>query len=125
MTVDGEDESLRDATGRVRIGIEQQQAEFIAAQSGQEMICRGFGLRVRYTAMRDALFHDLGDFLQQGITGCMAAGVIDQFELIEVDIAEGVCASGGLDLVQGALQSTFHRTTVEQAGQWIVEGEPA
>ena len=57
-------------------GVEQDEAEFVPAQTAQVSVCGQGG------------FHGLGNVHQQGIADRMAAGVVHQLELVEVDVAE-------------------------------------
>ena len=56
--------------------VEHQYAEFVAAQSGQAV------------AGADAVRHQVGDLFQQLVTGQVSAGVIHDFELIEVEVTD-------------------------------------
>src|SRR3569623_988713 len=58
-------------------GIDEQQAEFIAAQPCQVMV----------PAVR-ARPHDGWQALQQGVARTVSTGVVDQLESIQVDVAE-------------------------------------
>ena len=58
--------------------------------------------------------------LQKVIACCVTAGIVDDFELIEIQIAKRVFAIAAARRVQHAMQTLFKLAPVDQSGQIIV-----
>jgi hypothetical protein len=50
----------------------------------------------------------------------MAAGVVDDLELIEVHVQQCVIGAGALSIVDGVLQTTLEFTPIRKARQGVV-----
>jgi len=62
---------LGDAAGGVERAVGEQHAELVAAETRQQV------------GGADAGLHDAGDLLEEPVAGLMAAGVVDDLELVE------------------------------------------
>ena len=71
-------QALGDALRPVEAAVEQQHAEFVAAEPRQGVGCADAGLQ------------DARHLLQQPVAGLVAAGVIDHLELVEVQVQHDV-----------------------------------
>ena len=92
VSAQGLQQLARDAHGDGLGTVLDQQPELVAAQPGERVLAPEMSLQ------------QIGNLPQQIIAGSMPAGVVDDLELIEVDIAQ--CVLGGIDT--GALQRLFH-----------------
>ena len=75
-------QSLGDAVGGVERAVVQQHAELVAAEPRQGV------------AGTDTRLHDAGDLLEQPVAGLVAAGVVDDLELVEVEVQQHVAHAG-------------------------------
>ncbi len=91
-------------------GARQQHAEFVAAQAGHR------------AAVADHVLQQGADAAQQLVAGQVAAGVVDQLELVQVHIAEGVGGALAGGLLQAALEVAVEGLAVEQPGGFVVAG---
>ena len=71
-------QAVGDLRGAIGGAILQQDAELIAAETRDRV------------AGADARLQNAGDLLQQAIAGLVAAGVVDELELIEIEIQQHV-----------------------------------
>lgn len=90
----------------------QQHAQFIAAQARQDV------------AVAHLRLQQLGQQLQQHVAGTMAAGVVDDLELVEVQVQQRVCVAFLLGRVQGAGHQVLELAPVDQAGERVVASLP-
>ncbi len=72
--IDGDDDLLRNGDRLIQRAVHQQQAEFVAAQTGQ---------RIAFTNGGTHLPRQLS---QELVTGLMTTGVVDDLELVKVDV---------------------------------------
>ena len=99
--------------GRPLLGLRQgaageQHREFVPAQTGHQI------------GVAHRLLDQGGDAAEQLVPREVAAGVVDQLELVEVHVAEGVGDRARAGLLQGALEVAVEGVAVEQAGQLVV-----
>jgi hypothetical protein len=113
----GEAEGLEGAmeTGHLPFGFGKRAAghehgELVAAQPGHEV------------GLAHGVLEQGGHPAEELVAGEMAAGVVDDLELVEVQVAEGVVGAAGAGLLQGALEVPIECLAVEQAGQLVVSG---
>ena len=85
-----------------------QQAEFITAETGQRV------------AFSDVLLQQLTKLAQQLIAGHVAAGVIYQLELIQIEITKRILGGFPLGRFQHTPQAAFKFAAINQSGQSIV-----
>lgn len=104
---------LRGALGLVRPAVRQDDGKFIAPQAGQGV------------AVAHRVGQQLGHLLQQLVAGAVAAGIVDQFELVQIDVEPGVLAAVGARGLQQALQPGLELRAVDQPGQRVVAGAVA
>ncbi len=95
--------------GLLGLTVEQDQTEFVAPQPAQIGVIGQGG------------FHGLRNVHQQGVAHRMAAGIVHQLELVEVDVAERMLFRLLARRAQGTGQPAFHRAAVGQRGQGVVE----
>ena len=97
-------QALGDALRHVEAAIEQQHAEFVAAEPGE-----GVG-------RADAGLQDARYLLQQAVAGLVATGVVDHLELVEVQVQHDVAnlAIGARGL-QGLVDAMFEFAAIDQA----------
>ena len=88
----------------------QQQSELVAAEP-----------RERVVAAHPPLQH-LRQLAQQFVAGDVAAGVVDDLELIQIEIAHGVARAGRLYRIERALQADLELAAVDQARERVVTG---
>ncbi len=104
-------EGFRDAHRLVQRTALQQNAELVPAQARQ-------GVAAAHPRLQHA-----GDLLQQLIARRVPAGVVHQFELVQIEIQQCMTAAGVLSCVlNGGGQAIFEFTAVDQSRQGIVAG---
>ncbi len=103
-------QSLGGRRRTIRLAALQQHGEFIAAKAGQQM-CPGADV-----------FFSVGDLPQQMIAGSMAAGVVDDLELIEIEEHQRMRPRIGVDPRQCVLDPTLEFAAVRQPRQCIMRG---
>ncbi|MNK98382.1 hypothetical protein D3C87_1187440 [compost metagenome] len=108
----GQAQVLGNFLRRLRPTVLQQDAELVAPQAGQRIALAQPGLQQR------------ADMPQQLITRRMAAGIVDQFELVEVKEHQGMPPRLARQVVQRLLKAILEFATIGQAGQGIVSGLP-
>ena len=91
----------------------QQHGELIAPQARQQV------------AGPHRVTEQARDLLQQLVAGGMAAGVVDDLELVEVDVHERVRRVAARGVRQGFAQPGLELLAVVQAGQRVVRGAEA
>ncbi|MNK70955.1 hypothetical protein D3C87_903950 [compost metagenome] len=97
---------------RIRRAVLQQDAELITTQSRQRIALAQSGLQQRTNVP------------QQLIAGGMAAGVVNQFELIKIEEHQRMPPGMAREIVQRLLQAIFELATVSQPGQRVMGGLP-
>jgi len=106
-------QALGDFFRRSRRAILQQDAEFVAAQARQGV------------ALTQVRLQQRADMPQQLISRRMAAGVVDQLELVEVEEHQRMPPTLRLlRHVQDLFQPVFKFAAVGQAGQGVMRGLP-
>lgn len=93
QTADRIDDGSRGNLGADRRTRLQDHREFVATQAGNNV----FGTK--------STADGVGNPLQQGITGGVTAGVVDQLEMVEVDEHELVLAAPSDRLVESAVSA--------------------
>ncbi len=101
-----------DQHGLVGRAVRQQHAELVAAEPGQDVAVAHLGLQ------------HLGQQLQQHVAGAVAAGVVDDLELVEVHVQQRVHVAVVLGRVQRDGDLVLELVPVDQAGQHVVGGVP-
>ena len=102
-------QGIGDAQRLLERAIGEQNPELVAAEPGERI------------ARAHARLQHAGDLPQQLIPGGVPAGIVDQFELIEIEIQEHVPAGGVLaHALDRAGQAVLEFTPVDQAGERIV-----
>ena len=101
---------LRHALRLLGGAVFQNDAELVATQARQRVAVAHRGRQ------------QFGHLLQQLVAHRMPAGIVDQFELVEVDIHQGVRAVILVRFLQGAAQPGFELGAVDEPGQRIVRG---
>ena len=86
----------------------EQHAELVAAEARQRV------------APADLGFQQRADLAEQRVARGMAAGVVDDLELVEVDIAERIGSLAGLRALERALEPRLEFAPVDQPGQHVV-----
>ena len=87
-----------------------QHGELVAAQPGHEV------------DLAHRVLEQGGDPAEQLVAGQVAAGVVDQLELVEVHVAQGMGGAERPALLESALEMAVEGLAVEQAGQVVVRG---
>ncbi|GIX36736.1 MAG: hypothetical protein KatS3mg126_2515 [Lysobacteraceae bacterium] len=103
-------DALGPCTASAGIRARQQQAELVAAQTGDPR--RRSGLAAQHPC-------DLG---QQLVARRVTAGVVDQLELVDVEVEQPGALEPWQLVLAGPVQQGIERTPVEQPGQGIVAG---
>src|SRR3546814_15108293 len=63
-----------------------------------------------------------GDLADDPITGAVAGGLVDQFEMVEIEIQQGVATDAQSGGAQPVRQLGFEFTPVRQIGQLVMTG---
>ena len=106
-------DQLRDTLRLMNAAALQQHAELVAAQTRQRV------------ARSHAVAQQLADLQQQPISGRVAAGIVDQLELVQIEIEQRMAGALLARTLQHLLQAPVELAAVEQTGQQIVTGAPA
>ena len=104
---------LRHALSLFGRAVLQDDGELVSAQPRQRV------------AVAYRLAQQLGHLLQKLVAHRMAAGVVDELELVEVDVQQRVMACIFVRLRQHALQPDLELGAVDQAGHRVVGGAVA
>src|SRR3989344_1065223 len=88
----------------------KQQAKFIPTESRDEI------------SGASVLLEQHADLLQQRVAGDVPAGVVDDLELVQVQVTQGVLAVSRADIVQEPFELTVEFRAVGEPGQGIVSG---
>ena len=104
---------LRHALSLIGRAVLHDDGELVAAEP-----CQG-------VAMADGFAQQLGHLLQKLVADRMPAGVVDEFELVEVDVQQRVMAVVLMRLLQHAQQPGFELGPVDQPGHGVVGGAVA
>src|SRR5258706_10064848 len=99
---------IGDANRLMHRAILEQYAEFIAAQTGK---------RISFTHL---LLQQRAHLSQELIAGCVSAGIVDDFELIEIQVHHHVLSPLVGGRVEGQFEAVFKLGAVDQVGQLIV-----
>ena len=86
----------------------QQQPELVAAESRQRVVAA------------HAALQKLRELSQQLVARDVAAGIVDDLELIEIEVAHRVARAGRLRRIERALQADLELAAVDQAGERVV-----
>src|SRR6185295_19349464 len=86
----------------------EQDSKLVATEARQRVTPADLGLQQR------------ADLSQQHVTRGMAAGVVDDLELVDVEVAQRVTRLAGLGTLQGALDAALELTAVHETGQQVV-----
>ena len=68
--------------------------------------------------------HQCGQTLQQGVARTVAAGIVDQFETIQIDVTKNEALCPVLHAMQRSGEPVFHRATIQQTGEMVAFGLP-
>ena len=109
MLADGA--GLQHGLGRVAVQAFQHQHEFVATQPRHGI------------ARAQAVIQPLRHFLQQAVALVMAQGVVEGFEIVQVDEQQGPGMGVMLADFQRHLQAVQQQATVGQPGEWVVKGQ--
>lgn len=90
----------------------QKNAEFVAAQAGQG-VC-----------LTQVVQQQTADLAQHFIARRMAAGLVDELELVQIHVQQGCGPQPVLALVEQALQAALEFHAVLQPGQAVMAGMP-
>ena len=85
-----------------------EHGELVAPEPGQQIAFAHFGLQ------------DLGELAQQLVAGNMSAGIVDNLELIQIQITQGVLAAIGVRSAQGPLQIALELGPIDQTRETVV-----
>ena len=100
---------LGDALRHVEGAVEQQHAELVAAEPGERV------------GRADAGLQHARDLLQQPVAGLVAAGVVDDLELVEVEVEHDVARSRDRRAsLQRLVEAMLELAAIDQAGQRVV-----
>ena len=99
--------------GAIAVCIRHKHGEFITAQAGDD---------VRFASAGAEL---LGNRAQQCVSRGVAAGVVDLFEVIQIEQQECRRHPGPRHLVKGTRELLHKAMAIDQAGQGVVIGKPA
>ena len=105
-------QALGDQARLVGGAARQQHAELVAAQARQHVGIAHLGLQ------------HARQQLQQQVAGGVAAGVVDDLELVEIHVQHGVHMAFVLGAVQRLGDAHFEFAPVDQAGEGVVGGVP-
>ncbi|KFB72423.1 MAG: hypothetical protein AW09_002394 [Candidatus Accumulibacter phosphatis] len=108
VIVDGCDEVFGDLTGLLQGAVVEQQAELVATQPGQ-------GITLAKHPGQNAF-----DLFEQFIPCSMTGRVIDDLELIQVEITEGMMGAVLFGTGECTVQPFFELTPVNQPGEGVV-----
>ena len=64
-------------------------------------------------------FHQTGDMPQHFVAGGVTCGIVDQFEIVQIDIQQADIAVVACQYEAGLF---FERIAIEQACQWVAGG---
>lgn len=103
-------QSLGDLDAALDRAVGENHAELVAAQARQ-----GIGAA-------QTLLQQPGDLAQQGVTGGMAADIVDQLELVEIDVAEQVPGGTRIETVDQRTQRRLEFSAIDRPGQAIMLG---
>ncbi len=90
----------------------EQHAELIAAEARE-------GVRGAYPRLQHA-----GHIAQQPVAGLVAAGIVDDLELVEVDVQQRIGALAALRAEQRPVQAIVELAPVDEAGERVVARLP-
>ncbi len=110
IIADGDTQLLRCLHRLINIATLEQDAEFVAAKPCQRVPPANLGLQ------------QCTKLTQQGITCLVTAGIIDDLELVEVEIAQRIRGFASLRTLQCTLKTTFEFCPIDKAGQDVVAG---
>jgi hypothetical protein len=109
----GQRQGGRGRAGAVRAQILEQHDELVAAEARHGIhLAHGVG-------------QPPGHRLEQGIAGGVAAGIVDAFEVVEVDVQYRAITAAGMRLGDQPVQPLHQHAPVRQAGQHVKEGQLA
>ena len=86
----------------------EQHAELVAAEARERVAPADLGLQQR------------ADLAEQRVAGAVAAGVVDDLELVEVEVAQRVGRLARLGAAQRPLEPLLELAAVDEAGQHVV-----
>lgn len=98
--------------GEIQAAIEEEDAEFVAAQSRQNV------------ARPKIIAEQYGDLTQQLVAGGVAACVVDQLELVEIQIHQGVLPGSMVQILDGLLQAALEVAAICKPRQFVVRCLP-
>jgi len=101
--------AMRRRAGRAVL---EQDAELVPAQPRQRI------------ALAQVALQHAADLAQHLVTGLVAAGVVDELELVQVHEEQGALAPHGARLAEQGFQPALELAPVHQAGERIVAGLP-
>ena len=90
----------------------QQYAQFVATEARQDVAVAHLSLQ------------HLGQQLQQHVAGGVAAGIVDDLELVQVEVQQRMRVAVFFGRMQGARHQVFEFAPVDQARQGVVCGLP-
>jgi hypothetical protein len=90
----------------------QQHAELVAAEARQDV------------RLAQLSAQDRGELAQQLVAGDVAAGVVHDLELVEVDVEQRVMLVERLGALEQLLEKVLELAAVDQAGERVVAGVP-
>ena len=105
---DGLDDVLGDLLRLVERAAGEQHRELVAADARD-------GVRVAH-----ALLQERTDLAQQVVAGDVAAGVVDELEPVEIEIADDVADALAARRVERRLEPPLELRAIDEAGQRIV-----
>ena len=97
--------------GFVGVTVHEQHPELVAAEPGEGV------------ALRNDRTQDRRELAQKLVSGSVAAGVVDQLEFVEIQIAQDVLTKAVRRVADRIRQPKLELATVDQAGQRIVARE--
>ena len=96
--------------GLIEVAALEQYAELVAAEPRQGV------------APADLRLEQVTELVQQGVAGTVPAGIVDDFELVEVEIQQRIRGLACLGAFQCALQAALEFAPVDQPGEDVVAG---
>ena len=88
----------------------QQHTELVAAEPRQGI------------APADLRLEQIAELMQQGIAGAVAAGVVDDLELVEVQVQQRIGCLAGFRALQRPLEAALELAPVDQPRENVVAG---
>ena len=100
---------FRQVPGFLSLHVFHQHAELVAAEAGD--LGRPVGQRLHQL---------IGDHFQQFVTGGVAAGVVDDLELVQIQVEQRVLVFLCLGMLNGRLHKPLELLTVQELGEVVV-----